>query len=119
MKSYRKRIGDWGEKQAETFLTKNGLQIIDHNFRTIEGEIDLIAQESDEIVFVEVKTRTSNEYGFPEEGMTDEKIDHLSGVVEQYLAKHNDIENWRVDVIAVQGRPGNEKIEIEWFKGIN
>ena len=76
---YRQIIGAWGEDQAASFLLENGLQIVGRNYRTPDGEIDLIALEGNTVVFVEVKTRTNMNFGFPEESVTEEKLDHLSG----------------------------------------
>jgi len=113
---YRQIIGAWGEGQAAGFLNVNGLEIIEKNYRTPEGEIDLIAKEGDEWVFVEVKTRTNLNYGFPEEAVTDEKMEHLSAAAELYLLDHPEVQNWRIDVIAVQGKPGKSDPEFDWFK---
>lgn len=113
---YRQIIGAWGEHQAAGFLLEHGLQILEKNFRTSEGEIDLIAKDGDEIVFVEVKTRTNQNFGFPEEAVTDEKLEHLNAAAELYLTEHLDAVDWRIDVIAIQGKPGEESLEFEWFK---
>jgi putative endonuclease len=113
---YRQIIGAWGEDQAAEYLIEHGLSILQRNFRTSDGEIDLIASENDTLVFVEVKTRTNDHYGFPEEAVTEEKMDHLYTVVEEYLSEHLEVENWRIDVVAIQGKPGEDKPEIEWFQ---
>ena len=63
-----------------------------------------------------MKTRTNDHYGFPEEAVTEEKMDHLYTVVEEYLSEHLEVENWRIDVVAIQGKPGEDKPEIEWFQ---
>ena len=113
---YRQIIGAWGEDQAASFLLENGLQIVGRNYRTPDGEIDLIALEGNTVVFVEVKTRTNMNFGFPEESVTEEKLDHLSGAAEEYLAGHLEFEDWRIDVVSIQGKPGATDIEFEWFK---
>jgi len=73
-----KEVGNWGEEIAAVYLERNGYSIIDRNFYTPEGEIDLIAlrEEKEEriLIFVEVKTRTSEKYGYPEEAFTRKKM---------------------------------------------
>ena len=113
---YRQIIGAWGEDLAAAYLIKNGLTILQRNFRTRQGEVDLIATDKSTLVFVEVKTRTNEDYGFPEESVTDEKLDHLQNAAEEYLAEHLEVKDWRVDVIAIQGKPNESEPQIEWFQ---
>ncbi|MHC1741140.1 MAG: YraN family protein [Anaerolineaceae bacterium] len=113
---YRQYIGRWGEDQAALYIVNNGLEVLEKNYRVAEGEIDLIAKENDILVFIEVKTRTSGDFGFPEEAITEKKLEHIHEVVEKYLASHSENSNWRIDVIAIQGKPGSKDIQIEWFK---
>ncbi len=63
----RKRLGEWGEAEARRYLETMGYVFVDRNYRAQEGEIDLVMQDGDIVVFVEVKTRTSNKFGAPEE----------------------------------------------------
>ena len=113
---YRQIIGAWGEDLAAAYLIKNGLTILQRNYRTRQGEVDLIATDKSTLVFVEVKTRTNEDYGFPEESVTDEKLDHLQNAAEEYLAEHLEVKDWRVDVIAIQGKPNESEPQIEWFQ---
>ncbi len=115
---YKQILGAWGESQAAEFLTKNGLQIIAKNFRTSQGEIDLIAKEGDVLVFVEVKTRSNLKFGFPEEAVTDKKVEHLLAAAETYLLENLDVQKWRMDVVAVLGKPGLRIPEIKWFTDV-
>lgn len=117
--TYRQTIGAWGENEAAHFLNENGLRIVDRNFRTREGEIDIIAEDGKTLVFVEVKTRTSLTKGFPEEAVTKTKLNHLCIAAEKYIQQHALYEDWRIDVIAISGRKGSAKIEIKWFKDAN
>jgi putative endonuclease len=116
---YRKQLGSWGEKEAEAYFANQGLAILGRNFRTRDGEIDLIVKDSEEIVFVEVKTRTSNEFGFPEEAVTEEKIEHLIEAAERYLEDHTEIHSWRIDVLAIIGDLGTKNLQFEWFKNVD
>ena len=67
---YKKALGQEGEKIAIKYLQRLGYTIIEENFRCKSGEIDIIAKEDNEIIFIEVKTRTSNRYGEPIEAKT-------------------------------------------------
>lgn len=115
---YRQILGAWGESRAADFLQQQGLTLLGKNFRTAAGEIDLIVQDGDELVFVEVKTRSSADFGYPEEAVTETKIEHLLEASESYLLEHLDVQSWRLDVIAIQGKPGEDAPEIEWFKDV-
>jgi putative endonuclease len=73
---YTQILGKWGEQLAVEHLTGLGYQIIAVNHRTPFGEIDIIAQDGNELVFVEVKTRSSNALGNPEGSVTSKKHQH-------------------------------------------
>jgi putative endonuclease len=103
---------------AESYFVNLGLEVVEKNFRTREGEIDLIVRDGQEIVFVEVKTRTSSSFGYPEEAVTEEKMAHLTAAAEKYLEKHPEIDSWRMDVLAIIGRPGKGSPQFEWYKNV-
>jgi putative endonuclease len=63
---FKRLLGQEGEERAAQFLVQKGYRILERNYRTRSGEIDLIALHKDEVVFVEVKTRTSDAFGAPE-----------------------------------------------------
>jgi len=69
----KKSLGDFGEEVAADRLRVKGYRILARNWRTSAGEIDIIAQQNDVIVFVEVKTRTSDLYGTPQDAITQNK----------------------------------------------
>lgn len=98
----RKKLGKIGEEIAVHYLEKNGYQIIERNFRCRRGEIDIIAWGEDEIVFVEVKTRTSKICGNPAEAVTRQKKKHLYLTAEYYMMLRK-IEEYpvRMDVIEI------------------
>ncbi len=115
----RQVLGKWGENQAEQYFIKKGLLIIGRNVRTPYGEIDLIAMDDDQLVFIEVKTRSANRMGFPEESVNEKKYLHLQNSIGLYLAEHDEYgDNWRVDVIAITGEPGKSELDIEWFQNV-
>lgn len=96
-------IGREGEEIVTDYLLKNNYKIIERNFECREGEIDIIAKDEDEIVFIEVKTRTNLEYGLPSEAVNKIKQNHMKRVIRYYLYK-NKLENSfvRIDVIEVR-----------------
>jgi len=82
---------------------RQGYRIVARNFRCRHGEIDLIAEEAHDLVFVEVKTRRGVAYGLPEEAITPRKQQKLVQVAMYYLALYDCSErSWRIDVVAVQ-----------------
>ena len=113
MKNARQRLAGWGEAYAAAYLQQRGYRIIERNARTPYGEIDLVAVEASEMgqilaeskpvtVFVEVKTRRSTRYGYPEQAVTRRKREHMLAAAQAYLQAHPELEgDWRVDVIAV------------------
>jgi putative endonuclease len=106
-----------GEEIAASFLERHGYKIIAKNVRTTEGEIDLIAEYKGEVIFCEVKTRKNNSAGFPEEAVTDEKMEHMLDSAESYLSENPQYgDNWRVDVISVTGDLHDAHPQIEWFE---
>lgn len=117
MSTHSQRLGGWGERQAERYLVDKGYRVVERNVRTEYGEIDLVAQEGDVLVFVEVKTRSSSTYGYPEEAITEKKEAHLMESAQAYLqANPEGAQDWRIDVVAVRGRAGGQSIEITHFE---
>jgi putative endonuclease len=99
--SHRKR-GTLGEDVAASFLERQGYSIVEKNYYYQHGEIDIIAQEQETLVFVEVKTRRSTRFGEPQESVTPKKQELLRRTAEGYVAERelNDIE-CRFDVVSV------------------
>ena len=96
-------LGELGEKLARRFLVERNYEIICQNFRAKQGEIDIIAKDKDEtMVFVEVKTRTSLEFGNPAEAVNNNKIEHIVKTAKYflYLNKMSNY-NMRFDIIEV------------------
>ena len=98
----RRLFGNSGERVAKEYLQKKGWHILQEQYRTRFGEIDLIAKDKDEYVFVEVKTRRSAENGYPEETITANKLRHIAASAEEYLSVHHVSDApFRIDVIAI------------------
>lgn len=102
-------VGKTGEDVSVEFLRRKGLSVVERNFRRSYGEIDIVAREtSGIIVFVEVKT-VSWETGRPvpyethrpEDNMHPQKLRRLANTIQAYLLKHQDVNDWRFDVMAV------------------
>lgn len=116
-KNYKQVLGAWGERQAEAFLMERGLVLVTRNYRTPYGEIDLVMQSGDQLVFIEVKTRSSINSNPPEEAVTARKQEHMLLSAQQYLEDHPDANpDWRIDVISIRGRRANRPVEIMWFE---
>lgn len=107
----KKSKGDFGEDTACKYIKKNGYKILGKNFRTKFGEIDLIGIDNDTICFIEVKARSSSDYGSPEQFVTKRKQERLWKTASIYINKNTlEFGNYRFDVISVDLE--NEEIEI-------
>jgi putative endonuclease len=104
---HNQKIGKWGEDAVIKYLVERGYEIIVRNARTPYGEIDIVAKQTDIYIFIEVKTRTSNKMGLPEESVNLRKQAHMLACAEHYAAE-NAIDHWQIDVIAVEGKVGLE-----------
>ena len=110
----RKEVGTLGEKLARDFLEKRGYHIREANYRCPEGEIDLIAMRKDWLAFVEVRTKTNQEFGSPEESITLAKMGRLRASASYYLQTHDNLPSqWRIDVVAVEMAPNGKLSRIE------
>ncbi len=98
-----KLTGQCGEDAAAAFLKKKGYKIIERNYRNKIGEIDIIAKNGENLVFVEVKTRKNEEFGTPAEAVTYYKKQKIVNTAKFYLYKNPTTLNIRFDVIEVYG----------------
>ncbi|MBM3153732.1 MAG: YraN family protein [Chloroflexi bacterium] len=99
----RKDLGATGEKLARDFLKKRGYRIRETNFRCRHGEIDIVAQKKDCLVFVEVRTKSSAAFGTPEESMTAAKKEKLVTTALSYINSHEKLPaQWRIDFVGVE-----------------
>ena len=132
MTTEKQNIGKLGEDIAVKYLEKHGYKILDRNYRKPWGEIDIIASEnirknqflarqSQELVFIEVKTQNQKFEWRPEENITRHKKRQLSRIIMTYL-KANRIpedQNWRVDVLAITLDFKTKNAQIEHIQNIN
>ena len=115
----KQELAHWGEELAQKYLTERGIRIVEKNFRTQFGEIDIIGFENEDLVFFEVKTRSSIKFGYPEEAVNSKKIEKIEIVANEYLdSLLTDNLNWRIDAIAIIRNPHNLKYQIKWFKNV-
>ena len=105
MPSPRSTLGPQGEAIAAAHLEAKGMRIVGRNYHTRYGEVDLIAEDGDTLVFVEVKARRSSAFGLPEESVTERKRERLVKTAQTYLQTNGlDQRSWRVDVVAIMLR---------------
>jgi putative endonuclease len=107
-------LGKEGEKVAMEYLQNNGYEILEQNYQASKAEIDIIARKSDWLVVVEVKTRTSVDYGNPEDFVNKKKIKLLVQAIDDYVQETDLDLEIRFDIISVI-KNGNE-FSIEHFE---
>ena len=109
MSLLKKMLGQQGEDRAAKYLVKQGYKILERNYRTRAGEIDLIALDRGEVVFVEVKTRTSNAFGAPELAVTPQKQQRMIKAALGYI-KYKKLHQvpCRFDVVAISAAKEQE-----------
>ena len=102
MTEQRLALGAWGEDQAVAYLGKQGMQIIARNYRTPVGEIDIIARQRKNLIFVEVKTRRGTAFGAPQEAVGHRKQQQIIRTAQWYLGQEK-LANLqpRFDVVAI------------------
>src|SRR4030066_1054827 len=99
----RQEVGKLGEKAAQKFLKKRGYRIRETGFRCRHGEIDIIVQQKDYLVFVEVRTKSNLDFGTPEESITQGKKEKIIASALTYTNTHQNLPAlWRIDVVAIE-----------------
>jgi len=99
-------VGRWGEQVAADYLSGKGYLIIGRNIRTPYGEIDILARLNQNLVFVEVKTRSSSSFGFPEVSISRRKLAHMEQSAMHYSNENEITGSWQLDVISITKRKG-------------
>ncbi len=113
-----KQLGRQGEQLAKGYFQHRGYQIIGQNYRTRQGEIDLICQRQGIIRFVEVKTRSTKSYGWPEEAVNSAKLAKINLAAQAYLAEYHITQPWQIDVLSISINQQNHSGLIKHFKNI-
>ena len=105
-----KDIGNTGEDEAVLFLESRGYEILERNYRYKRSEVDLIARKDNFLVFVEVKVRSSNAFGFPESFVSDSQVSRILEAAEEYQYLKGWTGNIRFDIISIEGKGTNKNI---------
>lgn len=117
MKKYNKAIGDYGEFIASEYLVNNGYNILDRNFRNKFGEIDIICNINDILIFCEIKSRYTNSYGSPMESVTYLKQKQIIKLSNIYILSNKYFNyNVRYDVIEVILNISNNSFKLNHLK---
>jgi putative endonuclease len=111
-------LGRRGEQAAADYLAGRGMQVVDRNWRCAQGEIDLVARDGAELVFVEVKTRSGTGFGHPLEAITVDKLARLRRLAAAWCAAHPGPHGLiRIDAVAVLA-PASSGVSIEHVKRV-
>lgn len=116
MSSSRQKIGKQGEDLAAQYLEEQGWQILERNRKFKGAEIDIIALDRDIIVFVEVRTRTTDDWGTALESITEKKLSSLRSGVVQWLLDQNEYFKARIDAVTV--KISNGQVELQHHRSI-
>lgn len=118
---YNQNIGRFGEKLARDYLMKHGYSIIGANIKTSYKEIDIVSLKDNVLVFVEVKTRTSEKFGRAEESIFENKTSNLKKAIGIYLQNNRKIVKYadlRLDLIAIEIDKSRKLAKIKHYKDI-
>ena len=108
----RQQTGRLAERLAREYLEKENYLIKDVNWRCRESEIDIIAQKGNETVFVEVRAKSSKEFGTPAESITRRKQEKLIAAADRYMSEMLDpTPDWRIDFIGIEFSAGESRLE--------
>ena len=113
----RRLLGDRGERTAEQYLTRQGMRILARGLRSRRGELDLVALDGNQVVFVEVKTRLDHHAGHPVEAVGPQKQHKLTELALEFLKKHKLLDRpARFDVVAITWPEPQKEPTIEHFR---
>ncbi len=117
MTQARQELGRKGEAHARAYLRRHGVRILAENFACPAGEIDLIGLAEDRLLFIEVKTRSSNAFGPPQLAVHQRKQHQIVKAAQSYLAAHHKSEvACRFDVVSVTFGAASAPPHIEWVQ---
>ena len=106
-------LGSWGEESALKFLKSKGYKILAKNYKSNLGEIDIVARDKDTICFVEVKTRSSDKFGLPQEALSNFKQRQIAKTALSFLKENKLLDKKaRFDVIALTYQGDSPKIDL-------
>ena len=108
----RRELGDWGEEKAARYLRRKGYRILDRNFSCRQGEIDIVAEKSGVVAFVEVKLRKNADFAQAREFVTARKQARILAAARLWLSVHDCEEQPRFDVIEVYAPDGSNSLRV-------
>ena len=109
--------GERGESIAAWYVQKKGYQVLQQHFTSRFGEIDLIARDGEQYVFIEVKYRVGENCGLPEEAVTESKMQKLFRAISAYVSQRK-IDNYRIDVVAIVENKTARKVTVRLHKAV-
>ncbi|MDR2753850.1 MAG: YraN family protein [Oscillospiraceae bacterium] len=112
----KQSVGGFGEETAWAHLARHGFRLVQYNYRTRFGEVDILAEDGAVLVFAEVKTRRTGAKILGEEAVDFRKQQRLRAAAAQYLAEHPTELQPRFDVLCVDLAPGGQVAEIRWLQ---
>lgn len=116
--AHRQALGAYGEALAAQHLVEQGMVVLDRNWRCTAGEIDLVLRDGRTLVFCEVKTRSSDAFGSPLEGVDARKAARLRRLAGQWVEAHDlRVRDLRIDLVGVLHAPPG-RIEVEHVRGV-
>ena len=114
MSNHNKQFGKLGEDIAAGYLERKGYKILERNYTYARVEVDVVCEYNNEIIFVEVKTRTSDQMAYPEQAVGKAKQKNIRLAAESFLEENQITSSVRFDIIAVV--KNESKFEIEHFE---
>jgi len=109
--AHHNELGKKGEQLAVDFLLKNGYMIVERNYRFDKAEVDIIARKEEILAIIEVKTRSTSDFGNPQDFVKPKQIQRLVKAVDEYVTVNNLDVEVRFDIIAIVKEGKNYKIE--------
>jgi len=114
----RYKLAKFGEDIATKYLKHNDYKILERNYHSVYGEIDIICQKAAQLIFVEVKTRRSNKYGSPLEAITESKKQKIIKASYEYIADRDLELPMRYDVITIKYIPSDDNYAFKHMKNV-
>ena len=111
----RKKIGNKGEELAVSFLSANGYEVLHRNYWAGRAEVDIIARHESSLIFIEVKTRKSIDFGYPEEFVSEAQQERIHYAAEEYIINKDWKGDIRFDILAIVW-DGSKEPNIEHFE---
>ena len=111
-------FGEWGEELAKRYLQQQGYVIIDSDWKSGHRDIDIVAMDGDEVVLVEVKTRSNDHFSEPLDAVNYRKMMNLRRAFNHYIKYHRVSNSVRFDIIGIIGSPEEGTPRIEHYKDV-